>query len=60
MKYEILKDYELRQHCVGEPITLTAVMAILVTAIVAVVVYRLFFSNAGSATIPGGFKFDWK
>ena len=43
----------------GELITLTAVMAVLITAIVAVVVYRLFMSREGSTTIPGGFKFTW-
>ncbi len=43
----------------GEVITLTAVMAVLATAIIAVVVYRLFMSKEGSATIPGGFKFTW-
>ena len=44
----------------GEPITLAAVMTILVIAIVTVIVYKLFTSNAGSTTIPGGFKFEWK
>ncbi len=43
----------------GEAITLTAVLAVLSVAIVAVVVYRLFMSKSGSTTLPGGFKFTW-
>ena len=41
-------------------ITLTAVMAIVAIAIVAVVAYKLFTSNSGETTIPGGWKFSWK
>ena len=59
MDYVILNDLEMSQVKGGEPITLTTVMAILATAIVAVVVYRLFMSKSGSTTIPGGFKFTW-
>ncbi len=44
----------------GEAITLTAIMAICAIAIAAVVVYKLFLSNTGSTTIPGGWKFSWK
>ena len=51
---------ELKAIKPGEAISISAVMAILVTAIVAVIVYRLFMSNQGEATIPGGFKFEWK
>ena len=43
----------------GEPITLTAVMAIMSIAVVAVIIYRLFMSKSGSTTLPGGFKFSW-
>ena len=51
---------ELKAIKPGEAISISAVMAILVTAIVAVIVYRLFMSNQGEATIPGGFKFERK
>lgn len=54
-----MNDMELKQQVVGEPITLTAVMAVVAAAIVAVIVYRLFLSNKGSVTIPGGWKFSW-
>ena len=50
---------ELSNHYVGEAITLAAVMAVLAAAVVAVVVYKLFLSNKGSAAIPGGWKFSW-
>ena len=54
-----LTELEMAKVIGGEIITLTAVMAILVIAIAAVIVYRLFMSSKGSATIPGGFKFEW-
>ena len=56
---KILNDQELNQIVAGEALTLTAVMAILATAIVAVIVYRLFMSEEGSTTLPGGWKFVW-
>ena len=59
MKYELLTEQELENEVSGEAITLTAVMAILATAVIAVVAYRLFMSNKGSATVPGGWKFSW-
>ena len=59
MKYQLLTDEELRNEVSGEALTLTAVMAVLATAIVAVVVYRMFMSKKGSATVPGGWKFSW-
>lgn len=59
MKYEIMNEQELMECQSGEAITLTAVMAILAAAIVAVVAYRLFMSDKGTTTIPGGWKFTW-
>ena len=59
MIYELMTEEELRSQVVGEAITLTAVMAILAVAIVAVVVYKMFLSDKGGATIPGGWKFSW-
>ncbi len=55
-----LDNYALSKIKGGEAITLTAVMAILIIAIVTVVVFKLFTSKQGSTTIPGGFKFEWK
>ncbi len=59
MNYIELTNQEMVSHHVGEAITLATVMALIAVAIVAVVVYRLFISNKGSATIPGGWKFTW-
>jgi len=56
----VLNDQELKEIVAGEALTLTAVMAILATAIVAVIVYRLFMSEEGSTTLPGGWKFEWQ
>jgi hypothetical protein len=56
----VLTFNELKEIKPGEAISVAAVMAILVTAIVAVIVYRIFMSSSGEATIPGGFKFEWK
>lgn len=60
MKETLLTSSELEQVVGGELITITAVMAILVIAIITVVVYKLFTSSEGSTTIPGGFKFEWE
>ena len=59
MNYTLMSQEELDQEISGEAITLTAVMAILATAVIAVVVYRLFLSKKGSASVPGGLKFTW-
>lgn len=59
MKQTILTLDEMQNHYVGEAITVTAVMAILTVAIMAVVVYRLFRSSKGGVTVPGGWKFSW-
>ena len=57
--YEKMNEFEMQNHLVGEPISLAAVMTILCAAIIAVVVYRMFMSSKGSASIPGGWKFTW-
>lgn len=54
-----LSDHEMKELKGGEAITIAAVMALLVTALVAVIAYKLFTSSKGSTTIPGGFKFTW-
>ena len=54
-----LTEKELQNTYVGEAITLTAVMAIMAAAVMAVVVYKLFISSKGSANVPGGWKFSW-
>ena len=59
MKYHLLNQEEMQNHYVGEAITVTAVMAILTVAVMAVVVYRLFRSGKGGVTVPGGWKFSW-
>ena len=59
MKYELLTEQEMQEQVSGEALTLTAVMAVLAAAIIAVVVYRMFMSKKGSAAVPGGWKFTW-
>ena len=56
---KIINDQELDLIKGGEPLTLATVLAVLATAIVAVIVYRLFMSEEGSTTLPGGWKFTW-
>lgn len=60
MKYKKLNLVEMENIKVGEAITLTAVMAILSIAVMAIVVYKLFLSKKGSTQIPGGWKFTWE
>lgn len=59
MKQQIMTLEEMNNHRVGEAITVTAVMAIITVAVMAVVVYRLFRSSKGGVTVPGGWKFSW-
>ena len=59
MNYKLMTEEELELQSSGEAITLSAVMAVLAVAIVAVVAYRLFISNKGTTSIPGGWKFTW-
>ena len=59
MKYELLTDAEMTNETSGAAVTLTAVMAVLATAVIAVIVYKLFLSKKGTAQIPGGWKFTW-
>ena len=59
MKYHLMSESEMQNHYVGEAITLTAVMAIVAVAVMAVVIYRLFRSNKGGVNVPGGWKFTW-
>ncbi len=55
-----LADWELELHRPGEAVTLTSVMAVLVIAVVAIVVYKLLKSSAGGVKIPGGWTFSWR
>ncbi len=50
---------ELENEVAGAAVTLTAVMAVLATAVLAVIVYKLFISKKGTAQVPGGWKFTW-
>ena len=59
MKYHLMNQEEMANHYVGEALTVTAVMAILTVAVMAVVIYRLFRSGKGGVTVPGGWKFSW-
>ena len=54
-----LSKQELSQHVVGEAITVSAVMAVLCAAVMLVVIYKLYLSSKGTATVPGGWKFTW-
>ncbi len=58
MIYKPLTEKEANNICVGEPITLAAVLAILATAVISVIIYKLFLSKKGNATV-GGWKFTW-
>lgn len=59
-KLHVLSRAEMALEKGGEAFTLTAIMAILAIALVAVVCYRFFTSSEGSMSLPGGFKFEWE
>lgn len=56
---QLVNVEEAKSLITGEAITLSAVMAICAVALISVVAYRLFMSNKGTTTIPGGWKFVW-
>lgn len=58
MNYHYLSNESLESQVVGE-IALATVLALMAAAVVAVVIYKLFMSSKGGATIPGGWKFSW-
>lgn len=60
MNYTLLNDEELESKPMGLAITVGSVMAIACVIIIAVVLYRMFLSKEGSATVPGGWKFTWE
>ena len=53
-----LTDSEIMTLNGGE-ITIAAVIGVMSAALIAVIIYRLFMSEKGSTTLPGGFKFSW-
>ena len=55
-----LSSNELKEIKCGESLTLSAVMAVLAIAVVAVAVYKLFYTDDGLIQLPGGYKFQWK
>lgn len=60
MSYTLLNEEELESKPMGLAITVGSVMAIACVIIIAVVLYRMFLSKEGSATVPGGWKFTWE
>lgn len=56
-KLDVIKE---KETVGGEAITLTAIMAILAIGLVTVICYKLFFSEKGKTTLPGGFSFSWE
>ena len=58
MKYPLSKK-DMQTIVTGE-VALTTIMAICAIALMAVVIYKMFMSNEGSSTGPGGWKFSWK
>ncbi|MBO8414457.1 MAG: hypothetical protein IAC78_03175 [Firmicutes bacterium] len=50
---------EMKECKGGEALTLAAVMAVMVIAIVVVMCYRFFASPEGQISLPGGYEFEW-
>ncbi len=55
-----LSESELDNIHVGEGVTLAAIMAILALSVVMTLVYKMYTSSEGKASIPGGWSFQWK
>ncbi len=58
MHYVLLDEKEKNDILSGAGITLAGVLAVLATAVIAVIVYKMFLSKKGNATV-GGWKFSW-
>ena len=58
MQYQKISIEECKKIYVGEAITLSAVLAVLAAAVVAVLIYKMFLSSKGSASL-GDWKFSW-
>ncbi|CDD22712.1 unknown [Firmicutes bacterium CAG:345] len=58
MKKELLDEQMVKVEG-GEALTLSAVLSVLVIGIVAVMCYRIFMSEKGNISLPGGYKFSW-
>lgn len=54
-----LNEYELNNTIVGEAITLAAVVAVMIIAILAVAAYKMFTSEESVIKLPGGYQFSW-
>lgn len=54
-----LTEFDKNDIVPREAITLTAVLAIMSVAVIAVVVYRIFMSGKGNLKMPGGWAFSW-
>ena len=52
-------EEELNNTRVGEALTLATVFVVFTTVILSIVAYRLFVSNGGKISLPGGYKFEW-
>jgi hypothetical protein len=59
MKIRRLSQAEAVEVKGGEAITLSAVMALMAIAIIAIVCYRIFMGKTGKVNLPGGFVFQW-
>ena len=53
MQNRILTEEEERGVVAGEAITLTAVLAIMAIGLVAIIAFKFFTSNEGTAILPG-------
>ena len=58
MKKELLDEQMVKVEG-GEALTLSAVLSVLVIGIVAVMCYRIFMSEKGNISLPGGYKLSW-
>ena len=54
-----LSQKDMKTIVTGE-VALATVLTICAIALMSVVIYKLFMSNEGSSTVPGGWKFTWK
>jgi hypothetical protein len=60
MEGTVLSLAERQRILPGEALSFAAIMAVVVIAVMAVVIYRLWRGKEGGVKLPGGWQFTWK
>lgn len=60
MKYELIKEEELKSIIGGAAPELSTVLAIGAIALITITVFKLYQSTKGKSSFGNGFSFEWE